>query len=277
VLANAESRCPTRRGQHQVHWLRVPRLWLLRRRTTGAWPSCASDRVPDYLYFVNDDTVTSRMPSASCWAISTATHGAPSQPSTHDRGRGDSTASRPERDAGRGSLGRGNRLRLGRGAAPGREARAGGDRLGLPRPPRGLRGGEGTSSRLVLRGRRPLPARARRWDRRGSGRDRRHALSATARRDSELSSTTRSATVSFSSPSTGHWPLSPPPAHSLRASAGAWPCASCAESISKRAHRSGLERLPALLPAALARRRRRGPRRDWVALLSPAGSVQALT
>jgi GT2 family glycosyltransferase len=28
-----------------------------------------------------------------------------------------------------------------------------------------------------------------------------------------------------------------------------------------------------LLPAALARRRRRGPRRDWVALLSPAGSV----
>lgn len=28
-----------------------------------------------------------------------------------------------------------------------------------------------------------------------------------------------------------------------------------------------------LLPAALARRRRRGPRREWVALLSPAGSV----
>ncbi|HSD25828.1 MAG TPA: hypothetical protein VLL75_00930, partial [Vicinamibacteria bacterium] len=28
-----------------------------------------------------------------------------------------------------------------------------------------------------------------------------------------------------------------------------------------------------LLPAALARRRRRGPRRDWVALLRPAGSA----
>jgi N-acetylglucosaminyl-diphospho-decaprenol L-rhamnosyltransferase len=32
-----------------------------------------------------------------------------------------------------------------------------------------------------------------------------------------------------------------------------------------------------LLPAALGRRRRRGPRRDWVALLSPAGSVSALS
>ena len=107
----------------------------------------------------------------------------------------------------------------------------------------------------------------------------RHALSATARRDSELKlyHTFRNRLLLVAV----HWPLG-----LLLATAPRILLSECwrlAVRVVRGEHLEARSQVRAwngflhLLPAALARRRRRGRRRDWVALLSPAGSVQALS
>ena len=106
-----------------------------------------------------------------------------------------------------------------------------------------------------------------------------HALSATARRDSELKlyHTFRNRLLLVAV----HWPLG-----LLLATAPRILLSECwrlavrvvrGEHLEARSQVRAWNGFLRLLPAALARRRRRGPRRDWVALLSPAGSVQALS
>ena len=102
-----------------------------------------------------------------------------------------------------------------------------------------------------------------------------HALSATARRDSELKlyHTFRNRLLLLAV----HWPLG-----LLLAAAPRLLLSECwrlvvrvlrGERLEARSQVRAWHGFLRQLPAALARRRRRGPLPDWVALLSPAGSV----
>jgi GT2 family glycosyltransferase len=106
-----------------------------------------------------------------------------------------------------------------------------------------------------------------------------HALSATAGRDSELTlyHTFRNRLLLLAV----HWPLGLLLAATPRllVSEG-WRLAVRVvrgKRLEARSQVRAWNGFLRLLPAALGRRRRRGPRRDWVALLSPAGSVSALS